>query len=129
MIASYLQESNLSESQPHLAPHHVIQAITSEGLAQGPYVADRGGVELATFRTEVTEHHHSANHVQCDRCLFPYVLILYGNGRAGGIPVTSLSYGQHLFTGEPLMPQVWLLQLRLFQPNASCHRPLKPWKL
>ena len=45
-----------------MAPQHVIQAISGEGLAQGPYVAARGGVEPATFRTEGTEHHHSANH-------------------------------------------------------------------
>ena len=45
----------------HRAPHLVIQAITSEGLAQGPYVATRGGVEPATFRTEGTEHNNSAS--------------------------------------------------------------------
>ena len=42
-----------------MAPYHVIQANKSEGLAQGPYVADTGGVEPATFRTEGTEHRHS----------------------------------------------------------------------
>ena len=57
-----LQESNLASRPSHRAPHHVIQAITSEGLAQGPYVAARGGIEPATFRTEGTEHYHSANH-------------------------------------------------------------------
>ena len=31
-----LQESNLAARQPRRAPHHVIQAITSEGLALGP---------------------------------------------------------------------------------------------
>src|SRR6218665_992736 len=55
MRASYYR----TERQPHRAPHPVIQAVTSEGLAQGPYVADRGEVEPATFRTEDTEHHHS----------------------------------------------------------------------
>ena len=54
-----LQESNLAARQPHGAPHHIIQATINEKLAQGPYVAARGGVELATFRTEGTEHHHS----------------------------------------------------------------------
>ena len=34
-----LQELNLASRQPHRAPHHVIQATTSEGLAQGPYVS------------------------------------------------------------------------------------------
>jgi len=43
-------------------PHHVIQAITSEGLAQGPYVAARGVFEPATFLTEGTHHHHSTYH-------------------------------------------------------------------
>jgi len=38
------------------APHHVIQATTSEGLAQSPYVA-ASGIEPATFRTK---HHQSA---------------------------------------------------------------------
>ena len=55
-----LQESNLAARQPRRAPHHVIQAITSEELVQGPYVAARVEFEPATFRTEGTEHHHSA---------------------------------------------------------------------
>ena len=36
--------------------------ITSEGLAQGPYVAARGGVEPTTFRTEGTHNLHFTNH-------------------------------------------------------------------
>ena len=31
-----LEESNLAAEQPRRAPHHIIQATTSEGLAQGP---------------------------------------------------------------------------------------------
>jgi len=51
-----LQESNLTARQPRRAPHHVIQATTSEGLAQGPYVVARVGFKLvAIFRTK---HHH-----------------------------------------------------------------------
>ena len=45
-------------------PHHVIQTITSEGLAQGPYVAARGGVEPATLCTENIDLHHSTNHTR-----------------------------------------------------------------
>ena len=52
-----LQESNLAARQPQGATS-VIQAITSEGHAQGPYVAARGGVEPATFRTEGADNHH-----------------------------------------------------------------------
>jgi len=37
-----LQESNLAAREPRRSPHHVIQATTSEGLAQGPYVAASG---------------------------------------------------------------------------------------
>ena len=44
-----LQELNLTARQPHRVPHHVIQAITSEGLAQGPYVVARVGFEPATL--------------------------------------------------------------------------------
>ena len=40
-----LQESNLTVKKPHRAPHHVIQEITSEGLAQDPYMVARGGVK------------------------------------------------------------------------------------
>ena len=40
-----------------MAPHHAIQAITSEGLAQGPYVAASGS-EPAILRTE---DHQSAS--------------------------------------------------------------------
>ena len=36
-----LQASNLATRQPRRAPHHVIQAIMSEELAQGPYVVAR----------------------------------------------------------------------------------------
>ena len=56
-----LQESNFA-ARHSWALHHIIQAITSEGLAQGPCVAARGGVESATFRTKGTECHHSTNH-------------------------------------------------------------------
>src|SRR6218665_3057988 len=54
-----LDESKLAARQPRRAPHDVIQTITSEGLAQGPYVA-ASGFEPATFRTEGTEHHQLA---------------------------------------------------------------------
>ena len=39
-----------------------MQGITNEGLAQGSYVAARGEVESATFRTEGTDNHHLTNH-------------------------------------------------------------------
>ena len=35
-----------------------------EGLAQGPYVAARGGVEPTTFRTEGTDNLHLTSHAQ-----------------------------------------------------------------
>ena len=60
MNSRLLQESNLAARQPRRAPHHVIQATTNEGLAQGPYVTARVVFEPATFRTEGTEYHHSA---------------------------------------------------------------------
>ena len=49
-----------------MAPHHVIQATSSEGLAQGPYVSAIW-IEPATFCTEGTENHQSATtpHNQC----------------------------------------------------------------
>ena len=56
-----LQESNLASRQP-LGATSIIQAITGEGLAQGPYVAARGGVEPTTFRTEGTDNIHLTNH-------------------------------------------------------------------
>jgi len=40
-LLSSVQESNLATRQPRRAPQHVIQATTSEELAQGPYVAAR----------------------------------------------------------------------------------------
>ena len=39
-----------------------IQAITGEGLAQGPYVEARGGVEPSTFHTD---NLHLTNHALC----------------------------------------------------------------
>ena len=50
-----LQESNLAARQPQGATS-VIQAISGEGLAQGPYVAARGGVQATTFPTEGTDN-------------------------------------------------------------------------
>jgi len=35
-----------------------LQATASEGLAQGPYVAARVGLESATLQTEGTEPHN-----------------------------------------------------------------------
>ena len=55
-----LQESNLTARQPRSAPHNVIQAPTSEGLAQGPYVAAKVVFKPATFHTEDTKYHPSA---------------------------------------------------------------------
>jgi len=49
-----LQELNLDARQPRRAPHHIIQATTCEGLAQGPSMAARVGFKLATFHTEGT---------------------------------------------------------------------------
>ena len=42
-----LQESNLAARQPQGATS-VIQSITGKGLAQGPYVVARGGVDNLT---------------------------------------------------------------------------------
>ena len=58
-----LQESNLAARQPQGATA-VIQAITGEGLAQGPCVAARGGVEPTTFRTD---NIHLTNHAPINR--------------------------------------------------------------
>ena len=60
-----LQKSNLAARQLHSAPHHIIQATTSERLAQGSYVAARVEVEPATLRTKGAEHHHSAKPRPC----------------------------------------------------------------
>ena len=40
-----LQESNFTARQPHRAPHHIIQATTSEG-----HMMARVGFELADVR-------------------------------------------------------------------------------
>ena len=50
-----LQESNLTARQPLRTPHHIIQATTSEGLAQGPYVVARVWFEPATLRMQGRE--------------------------------------------------------------------------
>ena len=69
-----LQESNLAARQSHRSPLHVIQATTSEGHAQGPYVAARVGFEPATF---CTEHHQAPQLCMCiwftTRRLYPKV--------------------------------------------------------
>ena len=59
MIAGCYRSRILAAMQPRRAPHNVIQATTSEGLAQGPYVA-ASGMKSAIFRTEGTDHHQSA---------------------------------------------------------------------
>jgi len=55
-----LQESNLAARQQQGATS-VIQAISGEGLAQGPYVVARGGVKPTTFCTEGTDNLHLTN--------------------------------------------------------------------
>jgi len=47
-----LQELNLTARQPRRAPHHVIQATTSEGLAQGPYMVARVGFKSVTLSND-----------------------------------------------------------------------------
>ena len=54
------QEFNLGARQPQGATS-VIQAIMGEGLAQGPYVVARGGVEPTSFDTEGTDDLHLTN--------------------------------------------------------------------
>ena len=53
-VWTLLRESNLTARQPRSllrrAPRHAIRATTSEGLAQGCYVASRVGFEPATLR-------------------------------------------------------------------------------
>ena len=70
-----LHESNLAARQPQGATKRQT-GITSEGLARGPYVEARGGVEPAIFRTEGTRHHHSTNHASIwhYRIQFPLTL-------------------------------------------------------
>ena len=63
-----LLKLNLTVGQSRRVPHHVIQATTSEGLAQGPYVAARVGFKPATFSIEFTKHHHSAT-TPLNRCV------------------------------------------------------------
>src|SRR6218665_2847850 len=60
-----LQESNLAARQQQGATS-VIQAITGEGLAQGPCIRGgyRDGGEPTTFRTEGTGNLHLANHAR-----------------------------------------------------------------
>jgi len=50
-----LQKSNLTARQPHVVPHHVIQATTSEGLAQGHDVVAIVGFKPATLQMQGTE--------------------------------------------------------------------------
>src|SRR6218665_803423 len=83
------QESNLhiAARQPRRAPHHVIQATTSEGVAQSPYmsVAARVGVEPSTLRTEGTKHHYSVTprHVNFNN-IITIIIIIYGNSCSSG---------------------------------------------
>src|SRR6218665_592620 len=63
-------ESNLAARQTQGATS-VIQAISREGLAQGPYVAARGGVEPTTFRTD---NLHLTNHAPI-MCICIYTCI------------------------------------------------------
>ena len=50
-----LQASNSTTRQSRRAPHQVVQAATSEGLAQGSYVVARVGFKPATLRMQGTE--------------------------------------------------------------------------
>ena len=76
-----LQESNFAAKQPQGATS-VIHAITSEGLAQGPYVAARGDIEPATFLTKGTDNHHSTNPRPYARCheKYPYNMVHCNQG-------------------------------------------------
>src|SRR6218665_2503756 len=83
-----LQESNLAARQPQDATS-VIQATTGEGLAQGPYVAARGGVEPTTFRTKGTDNLQPTTPTKVCSTIYslPYRLLktdLYRRGWAGG---------------------------------------------
>ena len=50
-----LQESNLTARQPRRVPYHDIHSPTSEGLAQGSYLAARMGFKPATLDAQGAE--------------------------------------------------------------------------
>ena len=52
MIAGPRQESSLTTREPLRAPLHVMQATTSKGLAQCPYVVARVGMQGTELTTE-----------------------------------------------------------------------------
>ena len=60
-----LQESNLTAWQPRRAPHHIIQATTSERLAHRPYVAARLGFEPATLQKQNTKPPPLSHNFRC----------------------------------------------------------------
>jgi len=86
-----LQESNLAARQPQGAAS-VIQAITGEGLAQGPYVVARGGVESTTFRTEGTDNLRLTNHVPAWRCCIAFIHLSHSAHKSEALPITNQKY-------------------------------------
>src|SRR6218665_2080046 len=82
-----LQESNLAARQPQGATS-VIQAITGDGLAQGPYVATRGGVQPTTFHTEGTDNIHLTNHAHFEPTLTANIAMHHRNY----LPLTKATY-------------------------------------
>ena len=98
-----LQESNLAARQPQ-GTISVIQAIAGEGLAQGPYMAARGGVEPTTFRTEDL---HLTNHVPS----------------LGTCDVTSPEYAPPLLPLVLVLPVPQSLQRRLLGRHALRSAP------
>ena len=77
--------SNLTARQPRRTPHHAMQATTSEGLAQGPYVVAKVGFEVRT--SDLPHRRHRTRLQGAHVCVTyhgaitpQYVIILYNMG-------------------------------------------------
>jgi len=128
-----LQETNLTTRQPYRAPHHITQATTSEGLAQGPYVVARVGLELADTRHR-TYHflrYHAPSYfmihlhimLACKGC--PWLLVrqlktVLLDCYAVACFKVGLVYVVMLLTEETLTRKRWHLAFEVWQRHNYC---------
>src|SRR6218665_2866790 len=71
---------SLSEALPTLCRSlhaEALWATVSEGLAQGPYVADRAGFEQATLRLNVVDSTNAPPRPTCIHKVKPLLLFMY----------------------------------------------------
>jgi len=88
MIAGYYRSRILAARQLRKEPHDVIQATTSEGLAQGPYMAV-SGIRISDLPHQMHRTPPMSHHAPAGNELAQHPSTALGAGQTRALPITG----------------------------------------